>query len=215
MATKKSSNAQVSRRIYAAKVRKLQKAGLLKGVNPDKKPTPAVHGVFRKYQDLLTGRAAAVQAPTGEKARELRKRLGVRGSGKTLIIPREKGERITVTKAGIVKSHREAYGQTIDKEIGAKIAPPAPGEKIYYTIPRRKRGLGMLKRHTFASFDEMLFYLEKYEVDFEDIEDYIETEKFREGSRKGKRLRKEYEKDRLASYKRAKRRERQRRKSRR
>lgn len=195
----------ISQRIYRYKVARLKKAGYLKNVDPSSKPTPAVFAAFSKHKDILTGRAAVIKAPTADKAAEIRKRLGLKGSGKTVIVPREKGERFNVTRSGEIHSTRHVYGQTVHKTIGHRVTKPKPGTKAYYTIPRRKRGLGTLKRTTFSSFDEMLFYLNKYEIDFEDVEDYIEVEEFAKGGRKAKALNEKISGERERAIKRLKR----------
>jgi hypothetical protein len=189
--TSKSKGGQ--RAITRAKIRRLQNAGLLSDrINANKKPSKYVLSQLYKYRGVISGRQAAVKVSTAAKAKEYRSRIGEGGQGRVVIIPREKGEKFRVTKTDEIKSTRRAYGQTIAKTIGDKFLPPRSGEKVYYTIPRRKRGTGQLKRRTFASFDELLFYLEKYEVEFEDIEDYIEVERFKEGSRKQKQHQREY-----------------------
>lgn len=200
MAIRKRGRAQAPNKQYVAKVRKLQRAGLLKNIDVRKKPTPGVFAQFTKHKDILSGRVAPLRASSRTKAKEIRSKLGVKGTGTYVYIPREKGERVTITKAGKIKSKRTRYGQTIEKEIGGKIEPPKPGEKFYYTLPYRKRGLTGLARHTFASFDEMLFYLTRYEINFEDIEDYIEVEKVHDGSAKDQTLHTKYVKERRKAY---------------
>lgn len=181
------------REITARKIRKLQSAGLIsKNINPNKKPSTLTLNKFHKYREVLSGKKAAFRVSTAAKAKELRDKIGEGGIGRTVIVPREKGEKFHVGKDDKITSTRNQYGQKIHKVVGDKFAPPKPGERVYYTLPRRKRGLGQLKRRTFASFDEMLFYLTKYEIEFEDIEDYIETERVKEGSRTQKRVQQEY-----------------------
>lgn len=204
MPTKSAKNNQ--HRIYLRKVRKLQRAGLLGKVNQRRRGTPYIYGLFTKYRDVLTGRAAAIKAPSQDDARELENRLGVKRHGRVVLIPREAGEKVRITKEGEIKSTRKRYGQTIRKTIGAPVAPPDDDVKRYYTIPHRKRGTARLKRHTFASFDELLFYLSKYEIEFEDIEDYIEVEEVAKGSDKQRSKDKKIARERKAGVKRAKRR---------
>jgi hypothetical protein len=181
------------RAMTSGKIKKLQRAGLLSDrIDPDTKPSKYVVNQLYKYRGVLSGRQAAVKVSSAAKASELRSRIGEGGTGRVVIVPREKGERFKVSKTDEIKSTRRAYGQTIHKTIGEKFTAPKPGQRLYYTIPRRKRGLGELKRHTFASFDEMLFYLEKYEIDFDDIEQYIEVERFSEGSRRERQFKREY-----------------------
>jgi hypothetical protein len=192
---------------YVRKVEKLQRAGLIGPVDTRKRPTPYILGQLTRYKEVIAGRATVVKAPSAAKARELRKRLGVKGSGRAVVVPREPGEKIRIDKEGVIKSTRKRYGQTIKKTIGdrSSIQRPTDNVKRYYTLPHRRRGTRNLKRTTFASFDEMLFYLEKYEIDFEEIEDYIEVEEFKKGSRKEKQARQKYDADREKAYKRWKR----------
>lgn len=194
-------------KITAWKVRRLQKAGYLKNVDPAAKPTSAVFAQFTRHKDILTGRAAVLKAPTKAKAGAIRERLGLQGSGASIVVPREKGEKFRITKTGEIHSTRHIYGQTVHKTIGKRPERPAAGSagKAYYTLPRRKRGLGYLKRTTFSSFDEMLFYLNKYEIDFEDIEDYIEVESFRPGGKRDKEMSEKIAGERQRAVKRLKR----------
>lgn len=193
MAKSSKSRRYSQRSITAAKIKKLQRAGLLSSrVDPDAKPSSRTINQIYRYRGVISGKQAAVKLSSSSKAAELRSRIGEGGSGRVVVVPRERGEKFRVTKTDEIKSTRRAYGQTIHKTIGEKFLPPKPGQKLYYTIPRRKRGLGELKRHTFGSFDEMLFYLEKYEIDFEDIEPYIEVERFAAGSSRERKFNREY-----------------------
>jgi hypothetical protein len=170
------------RAIYKKNVKKLQRAGLLGDVDLRKKPTAAITRRMDKYHAVLVGKSAVVQAPDLATARRLRKTLGLSGSGKTVVIPREKGERYALKKTtGEIVSTRKGYnkGETIKKTLAKGFPakpPPGSSKRLYYTIPQRTRGAGKLKRKTFGSFDEMLYYISKYDVRFEDIEDRIEIE---------------------------------------
>ncbi|MDE2020109.1 MAG: hypothetical protein KGJ13_07225 [Patescibacteria group bacterium] len=200
--------------IFVSNIKKLQRAGLVGKVDFRKKATPALTSKIEKYRPLLRGKATAVVAPDSKTAARLRKTLGLKGSGKTIVIPKEKGERYRYQKStGEITSTRKGYqeGQVIKKTLGKGFpAPPEKGgdKRLYYTIPERTRGAGRLKRKTFGSFDEMLFYLSKYDVDFEDIEDRVEIEEVRKGSRKDKTRQKKIHDDRQAAYRRLKRRKR-------
>lgn len=184
--------------IFVSNVKKLQRAGLVGKVDYRKKATPALIRKIEKYRPLLRGKATAVQAPSREEAARLRKTLGLKGSGKTLVIPKEKGERYRYQEStGEITSTRKGYqeGEVIKKTLGKGFpAPPekGSGKRLYYTIPERTRGAGRLKRKTFGSFDEMLFYLSKYDVDFEDIEDRIEIEEVRRDRAKTKHGRRKF-----------------------
>jgi len=194
-----------------ANIKKLQAAGLLGPVDLRKKISPDVIRRMDKYRAVLTGKAAVVKAPDLATARKLRKTLGLTGSGKSIVVPKEKGETYRLRKStGEIVSTRKGYneGEIIHKTLGGKFpTKPAPssGKRLYYTIPERQRGLGKLKRHTFGSFDEMLYYMSKYEIDFEDIEDRIEIEEVSTGSRKDKQRQKKIHDEREAGIRRAKR----------
>lgn len=201
------------RAITRGKILKLQRAGLLSGkIDPDKAPSNYTKNAFYKYRGVLSGRQAAVKLKSSDKAAEMRRRIGDGGRGKVVIVPREKGEKFRVTKSDEIVSTRQQYGQTIEKKIGSKLGrSPGPGERVYYTIPRRRRGGKYLKRQTFSSFDEMLYYLSKYEIDFTDIEDYIEVETVKAGSRRQVALSQEITRERKRYEKRKSRAKRKRR----
>lgn len=207
----KAVRGKTQRDFTKANIKKLQAAGLLGPVDLRKKLPDAVKNRISKYRDVLTGKAAVVKAPDLATARKLRKTLGLQGSGKTIVIPREKGETYRLKKStNEIVSTRKGYndGEVIHKTLGSRFpAKPAPGsnQRLYYTIPERQRGLGKLKRHTFASFDEMLFYLMKYEINFEDIEDRIEVEEITVGSRRDKVEQKKIHTEREAAVARYKR----------
>jgi hypothetical protein len=192
--TKKSRYSQ--RAITSGKIKKLQRAGLLSDrINPDTKPSKYVVNQLFKYRGVLSGRQAAVTVSSARKASELRTKVGEGGVRNIVIVPRQKGERFRVTKDDKIKSTRKAYGQTIDKIIGETFTAPKPGEKLYYTIPKRVRGTRHFKRRTFASYDELLFYLSSESgsgMDEKDIRQYLEIERFREGSRRERQFKREY-----------------------
>ncbi|MDE2020199.1 MAG: hypothetical protein KGJ13_07690 [Patescibacteria group bacterium] len=197
--------------IFVSNVKKLQRAGLIGKVDLRKKASPAIIRKIEKYRPLLRGKATVVVAPDTRTAARLRKTLGLKGSGKTIVIPKEKGERYRYQKTtGEIVSTRKGYakGETIKKTLSKGFpAPPekGSGKRLYYTIPERTRGAGRLKRKTFGSFDEMLYYLSKYEVDFEDIEDRVEVEEVTKGSRKDKVRQKKIHDDSARAYRRYKR----------
>lgn len=209
MATKNSRKTQ--RDIFKANIKKLQRAGLIGDVDFRKKADAATIRRLEKYKAVLVGKAAVVKAPDLATARRLRKTLGLQGSGKTIIVPKEKGEKYTLQKStGEIVSTRKGYnpGETIKKTLskGFPTKPPASSNKrLYYTIPERTRGAGKLKRKTFGTFDEMLYYLSKYEVRFEDIEDRIEIEEITIGARKDKSRQKTIHDERAAATARYKR----------
>src|SRR5882762_1168351 len=85
--------------IYKRKARKLQSKGLLGDVDFRKRADPKVIRAFEKYSDVLAGKATVVEAPTARKGRELRRKLGVGGKGKAVVVPKEsKSEKISYSK---------------------------------------------------------------------------------------------------------------------
>lgn len=204
MLSKKSRPDQ--RRFFKKQVERLQRLGLMGKIDLRKKASAATIRQVERYKDLLVGKAAAVKTDKATAA-ALRKEFGLRGRGGTVVIPKEKREKFRVTAAGELKSTRPGYieGETITKIVSKKFHAPKPGEKAYYTIPERTRGAGKLKRRTFSTFDEMLYYLSKYEINFEDIEDRIEVEYVEPAGRKGKRLAKKLNAERRAGIARARR----------
>lgn len=188
--TSKRFAARAQRDFINKKVEKLQRAGLLGAVDTRKPLSKSVINRLHKYNDLVTGKATSVKAPSIKEAARLRKQLGLKGSGRTIVIPKEKKERYTYRKStGEIVSKRPGYseGETISKTLAPRqIQRPDANKRLYYTIPERTRGAGRLKRKTFSSFDEMLYYIHKYDLRFEDIEDRLEIEEVTIGSRKDK-----------------------------
>lgn len=202
---------KTQRDIYKSNIKKLQRAGLIGKVNLSKKATPAIVRRLEKYRSVLIGKATTVKAPDEKTARRLRKTLGLKGSGKTIVVPREKHERYSFEKStGDIVSKRKGYneGEIIHKRLGQPFpaAPPDKNSRLYYTIPARTRGAGALKRKTFSSFDEMLYYLSRYEVEFEDIENRIEIEEIKTGSTRDIKLQQKIHEEREAGRRRLKRR---------
>lgn len=196
MAVRKRFAAKTQRDIHNKNVEKLKRAGLISGNLSKEAETRRI----QKYRGLLNGKETAVQAPDIKTAQRLRKTLGLKGSGKTIIVPKEKGERFRYQKStGEITSTRRGYneGETIKKTLGPKnIERPAENRHLYYTIPERTRGAGKLKRRTFANFNEFIYYLHSYDINFEDIEDRLEIEEVTRGSRKDKRLHKQITEER-------------------
>ena len=208
MSKSSKSPRAIQREIYRSNVKKLQRAGLLGPVDFRKKASPGIIRKLEKYKSVIVGKAATVKAPDQSTAARLRKTLGLKGSGKTIVIPKEKGERYDFQKStGEIVSRRRGYneGETIKKTL-SKNFPARPAEhsnkRLYYTIPERTRGAGRLKRKTFSSFNEMLYYLSKYEVSFEDIEDRIEVEEITLDSRVDKTRQKKIHDEREKARKR-------------
>lgn len=185
---RKSSAGQ--RAITRGKIRKLQRAGLLsREVNPNKPPSRYVKSQLYRYRGVIVGKQAAVKVSSSEKAAQLRERLDATGRGKTIVLPRQKGQRFRVTRGDVIKSTIEEFGQRVETTVGEKFgAPPQPGERVYYVLPRRRRGQEHLRRTVFSSFAEMMKSLESYHIDVNDVKDYIEVVRTKPGSRRADEL---------------------------
>lgn len=189
---------------YRKKVAKLQKAGLLGKVNLRLSRDPKARRAIIKYKDYLSGKSAAVKAPNAATARKLSSDLEVSRKGNVLFIPREpKEHNFRITKSGELKSTRpNPLGGNITRAVGKRAKPPKPGERVYYTIRERRRGLGTIKRTTFANFDDLLEYLSAYDLNWEDVEPYFETETLSETGRKASGYEATIREERRAGHKR-------------
>lgn len=189
---------------YRKKVAKLQRAGLLGKVNLRLKRDPKAVRAIIKYSDYLSGKVAAVKAPDKATARDLSTKLGLKRKGETLLVPREKREtNFRITKSGELRSERpNPLGGKITRTTAKKTKPPKEGERTYYTIRERRRGLGTIKRTTFATFDDLLEYLAAYDLNWEDVEPYFETETLSETGRKARGYDATIRKERTEGHKR-------------
>ena len=85
------------RAITRAKVRKLQRAGLLSSkIDANAKPSKFVLSKLYKYRSLISGKQAAVKLASADAAAALRNKVGEGGERKVVIVPREKGEKFFV-----------------------------------------------------------------------------------------------------------------------
>jgi len=176
MPAKDKARARASQSRYKKNIVRLQRAGLLDKVNLRLKRDPKAQRAIIKYRQYLLGHVAAVKT---DHAKDVAKKFGYAKRGNTVMIPRAKHERISVNKSGeIVSKYPNPLdkNKTITRKTGAKLRAPKAGEKVYYTIRERRRGLGTLKRTTFAKFDDLLEYLAAYDIDWDNVEPFFETE---------------------------------------
>lgn len=177
--TKSKSRARASQDRYRRNAERLQRAGLLDKFNKRLKRDPKAVRAIIRYDDFLKGKVSAVKTKTPKEAREVATKFGFKKRGDVVLVPREKHERITINRKGEVVSRRpnpRDKTQTITRKLGEPVEAPKKGERIYYTIRERRRGLGKIKRTTFAKFDDLLEYLNAYEINWDDVAPYFETE---------------------------------------
>lgn len=200
------ARARESQRRYRRNVEKLQKAGLLGKINLRSKRDLSARRAIIKYREFLSGKVAAVKAPSPAAASHIKGKFKLKGRGQTVLIPREGKEKFTISKTGDISSVRtnplNRSEKITRKYAGQGAKPPKDNERVYYTIRERRRGLGTLKRTTFAKFDDLLEYLAAYDLNWEDIEPYIETETININQRKAKGYDKTISEERRAGHKR-------------
>lgn len=201
---KPKSLSRETQKLYRSRVKKLQTAGLLGKIDLRKAHDPKARRAILKYADYLSGTASAIKVKTEAQARELRKKYKALGTGSTVVIPKEKTEKVRINAKGEIISTRKnpipGRGDIKKVKGSREVRAPKEGEQIYYTIPEHRRGLGKVVRHTFSNFDDMLEYLSKYDINFDDIEDFIETEYVKPASRKKTRLDKKISRERRKAY---------------
>jgi hypothetical protein len=161
-----------------AALKKLRDAGLYSGKQDKRKSlTPYQKRLVAKYDAVIKGRAVVLE-PSNPKSYS--KLYQVRGS--KVIVHREKGERISVTKSGEIKrTKRGPIGETITKT-GKALAPgqlPSRSQRrIQYAIPfARKTGRGQYTMHwvRFPTWDDLAKFMGEYESAgrYEDWTNYV------------------------------------------
>lgn len=195
MPSKKSAARQAQK--TKSDLRKLKSLGLVDKVDLRKKPTPAIKRTLTKYKDVLTGKATVISA---DKATAAKYRKILQTKGDKIIVPRKTGERVSISKDGVIHTKRKAYGETVEKVIGRKVekAKPVEGERTYYTIPMA-RGKKKIERRRFGSFEQLLHFMRAYDFDFNDWEKYIEVETVATDSARSRQLDKQVAVSKAAS----------------
>lgn len=115
-------------------LRKLRDSGLIsKRVDLRKKPTAAQKRLLKKYDDVLKGRAVAIDTGSAKKARAYKK--GYTTKGNVVIVPRQKGERVRYNKkTNTLSSTRKVRGKTVTKTVVSGQLPPL-GPNEFYVLP--------------------------------------------------------------------------------
>jgi len=133
MSSKKPSSKQDDKRIKRD-LKKLRDMGLLtKRVDLRKRPTSYQKGMVTKFADVLKGKAKVFTAKDKASARRFKNSYVVRDD--KIIVPREKGERITFDPdANELKSTRTYRGRKLTRVIASgDLALLGKGE--YYVVP--------------------------------------------------------------------------------
>lgn len=145
---------------FRSDVAKLKAKGLVsKRVDArSQRETDYMKRQVRKFRDVLEGRAKVVHTPKRSEAKKFEEAFRVKG--KNVIIPVEKGERVSYRKGHIVGT-RQAYGQKIQKDyLPKQITKPSDlptGSNIIYTIPL---GSGL---RSFDTPEDVFIFMQPYE----------------------------------------------------
>lgn len=177
-------------------LKKLRELGLYTG-DLRKKPTKSALSKIKKYDDVLSGKAVVVQPKNPARFKNI---FEVRG--KSVIVPRRKGERISIDKkTGEIVSKRKVGKRTVTargRQIkrGQKIEQPAIGRRVQYAIPFNASG-GGVNWFRFPDWEELQKFMAGYDyknwADYvieEDIEDELDDEELEEKLQKQLRARK-------------------------
>lgn len=150
-------------------LKRLRELGLYTG-DLRKTPTKYALGKIEKFDAVLKGKASVVKPANPKRFKGIFETVG-----KTVIVPRRKGERITTDKSGEIVSIRKsgkriirARGRTVKR--GDEIAKPAAHRNVQYVIPFHGRG-GETNWFRFPTFDELKKFMAGY--DYKDWKDYV------------------------------------------
>lgn len=152
-------------------MRKLRDLGLYKG-DLRKKPTKYALGKLKQFDDVLSGNAVVVKPRDPKRFKNMYRTIG-----DVVVVPKRKGEKISVDKSGEIVSKRKsgkhiirARGKTVKR--GEPIAKPEPETTTQYVIPFNSRdGVTWFR---FPDWDELQKFMAGY--DYKGWEDYVIVE---------------------------------------
>lgn len=176
MPTKKLTVAQ--QRKIKSQLSKLKDLGLYKG-DLRKKPAKAADNALRTFADVLSGKSTVVKPSNPGRFKGI-----YRTVGKSVIVPKAKGERITIDKTGEIVSKRKVGNRTvtrrgIDLPKGKKIPKPDDSENVrtQYVIPFNASG-GETNWMRFPDWQSLENFMAGY--NYKGWQDYVIEEKFGE-----------------------------------
>lgn len=152
--TKKQARAQKSA------IKKLRDLGIIKA-DLRRKPTPATKRALKKYADVVSGRAAVLKV---KNPRVYRKTEGVRVAGKNVIVPRRKGEKISIDKkSGRIVHKRKIGGKIVTSKSRVVDGGVRIGSRTPIVIPFAVGNSGRVEYFRFATEDALHNFLDEYE----------------------------------------------------
>ncbi len=163
-------------------VRKLRDLGIIKKADLRKPPTAAQKRTIRKYADVLTGRAKIVRPKNPSSYKKL-----FRVAGKNVIVPKRRGEKISVSKSGEIVRKRKVGGR---KSSGTfKHAPrpeefkPRRGARVVYALPVN-RGGGEVEWYRYSSWEKLVADMQTGSLKgYRNFTDYVVEEELEPGER--------------------------------
>lgn len=169
MPSKSKSKTQVARDKKA--LQKLYSAGLIKKPDLRKKPTKSQLATIKKYDAVVKGKATVVQPKDAKSFKGI-----FEVKGKNVIVPKRKGEKITVNAEGqITAKRKDKLGRTrtqvYKKTLPGEVIPR--GKKgMWYAIPF-KNGSGVFWKH-FPSYGDLKSFMAGY--DYKGWKNYVVEE---------------------------------------
>lgn len=154
-------------------LKKLSQLGLYSG-DLRKKPTKYGLKKIAKFADVLSGKATVVEPKKPERFKDIFEVVGNK-----VIVPRRKGERITVDKKTreIVSKRKVGKRTVIARGMQLKRGqqPPKVEYPASYAVPLKSKG-GGIDWHRFPDRDELIKFMSTY--DFLGWQDYVVEEHF-------------------------------------
>jgi len=126
--------------------------------------------LLSKYKDVLTGKATVVTVPKGFAAKL---KSSMRVVGPKVVVPRERGERVTFEKSSErITTSRKVGGQRVKRIVytGGAMPKPRKGKKFMYAVPFTGGG-----RVRFDSFAALKDFMQPYHS-YKNWKDYLEIE---------------------------------------
>lgn len=155
---------------------KLRDLGLIPKFDARKKPTRAQKSAINKFSDVLAGKAAVVKPKNPKDYDKLYRRVG--GS---VIVPRRKGEKITVNKKGEIAGSRRVGGRVVKsrfRKVPKDGEIPRSERRVQYAIPfirgRDEDGEPILEWQRFPDYDLLKQFMAGY--DYKGWTDYVVEE---------------------------------------
>lgn len=168
-------------RTQKSAIKKLRDLGIIRADLRRKNPTPATKRALKKYRDVVEGRAAVLKV---KNPKSYKRAAGVRVVGKNVIVPRRKGERISIDKKSGRIVHKRKIGKRTTTGQGVVVKNgqrPAKVERVAYAIPFAIGTSGNVEWFRFPTLEALHNFLTEYEKrhkrSYKNVDQYIVEEK--------------------------------------